>query len=29
MRTVSMKTRPVVRTERPKGGAVVLNPWWT
>jgi hypothetical protein len=28
MRTISMETRPVVRTERPKGGAVVLNPWW-
>jgi hypothetical protein len=28
MRTISMKTQPVVRSERPKGGAVVMNPWW-
>jgi hypothetical protein len=28
MRTISMKTQPVVRTERPTRGAIVLAPWW-
>jgi hypothetical protein len=30
MRTISMKTQPVVRADRPTGGAtVLLYHWWS